>query len=204
MPVAAIVLAAGRSERMGAFKPLLPFGNSTVISSCVSYLRNGGVEQIVVVVGHRSDEIKQHLEGEPVSFALNAHPTNAMSESVVLGVAELASPAAVLIAPADHPAVTPGVVRQLIGEWSNGAKLVIPTWNHRGGHPVLIDFGYRDELVDLDPKLGLKSFFQRHQSEVVRLEVNCSFVARDMDTWDDYVKLHFDSFGVVPGGLANG
>ena len=200
MRVAAIVLAAGRSERMGAFKPLLPFGKSTVIRSCISYLRDGGVDQIVVVVGHRSDEIKQHLEGEPVSFALNVQPTNAMSESVVLGVAALTSPAAVLIAPADHPAVTPGVVQALISEWSNGARLIIPTWNRRGGHPVLIDFGYRDELGDLDPTLGLKDFFQRHQNEVVRLGVNCPFVARDMDTWDDYVKLHFDSFGVEPPG----
>ena len=51
--VAAIILAAGQSKRMGAFKPLLPFGKQSVIKSCIKYLEDGGVESIVVVLGHR-------------------------------------------------------------------------------------------------------------------------------------------------------
>ena len=60
--VAAILLAAGRSERMGAFKPLLPFGRTTVIEACINYLNAGGAETIVVVMGHNAQQIRQHLK----------------------------------------------------------------------------------------------------------------------------------------------
>ncbi|HEX5834800.1 MAG TPA: NTP transferase domain-containing protein, partial [Pyrinomonadaceae bacterium] len=59
--VAAVILAAGRSKRMGAFKPLLPFGAQTVIESCIDYLRKGGIETIIVVVGHRAEELQNRL-----------------------------------------------------------------------------------------------------------------------------------------------
>ena len=58
-PCSAILLAAGRSSRMGAFKPLLPFGNKTVIECCIDALREGGVETIVVVLGHRADDVRK-------------------------------------------------------------------------------------------------------------------------------------------------
>ena len=58
--VAAILLAAGRSRRMGAFKPLLPFGESTVIESCLESLRSTGIEDIIVVVGHRADDVRSN------------------------------------------------------------------------------------------------------------------------------------------------
>ena len=113
--VAAIVLAAGRSERMGAFKPLLPFGDSTVIESCIDNLRGGGVETIVVVVGQdsRAEELKRHLQDAHVSFAINPNPASEMSDSIACGVHQLPKQMkAILITPADHPAVPAEVVAQ--------------------------------------------------------------------------------------------
>ena len=72
--VAAILLAAGRSERMGAFKPLLPFGDKTVIENCIDYLRSGEVEMIVVVLGHRADDVRRQLANTSVRFAVNLDP----------------------------------------------------------------------------------------------------------------------------------
>jgi molybdenum cofactor cytidylyltransferase len=59
--LSAILLAAGRSRRMGAFKPLLPFGARTVIETCIDNLRAAGVTEIVVVVGHRGAEVRARL-----------------------------------------------------------------------------------------------------------------------------------------------
>ena len=56
--ISAILLAAGRSSRMGAFKPLLPFGESTVIESCIINLRSAGIEEIIIVIGHRADDVR--------------------------------------------------------------------------------------------------------------------------------------------------
>jgi CTP:molybdopterin cytidylyltransferase MocA len=90
------------------------------------------------------------------------------------------------------------VVARLITEWENGALLVKPTWNNRGGHPVLIDLSFRDELLSLNPEGGLKAFLSNHQAQLKRVPVNSNFIARDMNTWDDYSALHQEVFGVPP------
>jgi molybdenum cofactor cytidylyltransferase len=199
--VAAIVLAAGRSQRMGAFKPLLPFGPKTVIESCIDNLRDGGVETVVVVLGQdeRADRLRQQLCNSSVAFAVNPDPRSEMSASIACGVRALSEKMkAVVISPADHAAVPSEIVAELLAQWRQGARLVKPTWNERGGHPVLIDLKFRDELLNLDPDGGLKAFFRVHQEQVSRVPVNSNYIARDMDTWDDYAALHLEIFGVPP------
>ena len=199
--VAAIILAAGRSERMGAFKPLLPFGPETVIDTCIRNLRDGGIETVVVVVGQdsRAAALKQHLKNAHVRFALNPNPKSEMSASIACGVRQLPEGTkALIINPVDHAAVPPEVVGTLVREWKRGARLVKPTWNEHGGHPVLVDLEFRDALLGLDPNGGLKAFFNVHQDKVKRVPVNSNYIARDMDTWDDYRALHQEVFGVPP------
>jgi CTP:molybdopterin cytidylyltransferase MocA len=190
----AILLAAGQSSRMGAFKPLLPFGNKTVIECCIDYLREGGVETIVVVLGHRAEEVRKKLTG--VTFAFNPAPNSEMGASIAAGVEQLPATAqATLIALSDHPAVPASVVFKLIQKWKEGARLVIPTWQGRGGHPVLVDLSFRRELLHLGSSGGLKALFQAHSKAVERMAVDSPFVARDMDTWDDYRALHEEATG---------
>jgi len=196
--VAAILLAAGRSTRMGAFKPLLPFGNKTVIECCIDYLRDGGVQEIVVVLGHRADDIRQRVSGT-VKFALNPDPDSAMGASIAAGVRALPETAqATLIALVDHPAVPPAVVSKLLDSWKRGARLIIPTWQGRGGHPVLVDLGFKAELLDLPESGGLRALFDAHRNELARIPVDSPFIARDMDTWDDYTSLHMEVTGRPP------
>ena len=193
--VSAILLAAGQSRRMGAFKPLLPFGNTTVIESCLSYLTEAGIDSIVVVVGHRADDIRQQLSRHPVKFAVNSDPASEMAASIAAGVRKTPDTArAVLITLADYPAVPPYVVASLLNEWSKGHRLVKPTWQSRGGHPVLVDLSFRAELLALESSSGLKGLFDQHKDEVRRIEVDTPFVARDLDTWDDYQRLHSEIF----------
>jgi CTP:molybdopterin cytidylyltransferase MocA len=197
--LAAILLAAGRSRRMGAFKPLLPFGDSTVIKSCLMHLRDAGVEEIIVVLGYRAEDVRAHLADSEASFALNPDPDSAMGVSVARGIEQLRPDArALLIALVDHPAVDSATIKTITNEWQRGAKLVQPEHDGRGGHPVLIDLSYRDELLNLDPAKGLRSFFAAHRREVRRVKVESPFVARDMDTWEDYVSLHQDFIGRPP------
>lgn len=189
--VAALLLAAGRSRRMGAFKPLLPFGDVTVIETCINNLRGADVNEIVVVVGHRANEIQKHLESYELRFALNPDSESEMSESIRRGVERVSEDAkCLLIALVDHPAVSSVTIKTIVSAWQRGARFVQPEHAGRGGHPVLIDFSYRDELLNLDPSAGLRSFFDAHRTEVCRLPVESPYVARDMDTWEDYLALH--------------
>ena len=192
----AILLAAGQSKRMGAFKPLLPFGKKTVIEYCIDYLREGGVETIVVVLGHRADEVRKKLANHDLTFALNPDPNSEMGASIAAGVRALSATAkATLIALCDHPAVPASVVAGLIDAWINGARLVIPTWQNRGGHPVLVDLSLKSELLNLSTSGGLRTLFDKYPSDIQRIEVDSPFIARDMDTWDDYLTLHREATG---------
>ncbi|MGB7921676.1 MAG: nucleotidyltransferase family protein [Pyrinomonadaceae bacterium] len=198
--IAAILLAAGRSRRMGAFKPLLTFGQSTVIESCINNLREGGVERIVVVTGHRGDQLRERLAHLPLSFAVNEDAESEMSVSIARGVERLHDETeALFVALCDQPAVEPWVLRLLIDERAaTGARLVVPEYEGRGGHPVLLDSDFREELMHLDPQRGLRELFDAHREEVRRVPVASAYVARDMDTWEDYVALHEEVLGFRP------
>jgi molybdenum cofactor cytidylyltransferase len=204
--VAAIVLAAGRSRRMVAFKPLLPFGDSTVTESCINNFISAGIEEIVVVIGHRGDQVRAQLEPYPVTFVVNPNPDSEMSASIALGVGRVSEEArAVLVTPVDHPAVPAKIIGLIVDEWRRThAGLVQPEHAGRGGHPVLIDLRYRNELLHPEPGRRLRSLFDQHREEVRRLPVTSPFVARDMDTWEDYRDLHLAVFGRKPEQTAAG
>lgn len=188
---------------MRRFKPLLPFGDGTVVEHTIRYFRDAGVNTIVVVVGYRAEEVQQALKGQEVIYAFNEEPESEMIESIKLGVRALPESAeAMLLTPVDHAAVPPEVVRTLIQHWREGARLIIPTWQERGGHPVLIDTAFRDELSSLEAD-GLRSFFAAHHKETVRLPVSSQYVVRDMDTWDDYRELHEEFFAFPPKEFLN-
>jgi molybdenum cofactor cytidylyltransferase len=195
---------------MGAFKPLLPFGPKTVIETAIDNMRSGGIETVVVVVGvgPQAEELKACLHDSKVILAVNPDPDSEMSSSIACGVRAVPAGAqAVVINPVDHAAVPGEIVALLLNEWQQDAQLVKPSWNKRGGHPVLIDLAFRKQLLELDPQSGLKTFFSQRQDQVRRVEVHSNLIARDMDTWDDYAALHQDVFGVaapefVPGRRA--
>ncbi|MGA9995930.1 MAG: nucleotidyltransferase family protein [Pyrinomonadaceae bacterium] len=198
--VVAILLAAGRSSRMGAFKPLLPFGERTVVESCISNLVRGGIKKIVVVIGHRAGDVRERLARSPVRFALNLDEESEMSVSIRRGVEQVPMDAgALMIALVDQPAVPPEVIKLLIDEWKRKrARVVVPEYEGRGGHPVLIDRSLREELLRLNSQKGLRGLFDAHRKDVLRVPVTSAYVARDMDTWEDYCALYRSVFGLVP------
>ncbi|MDQ3805474.1 MAG: nucleotidyltransferase family protein, partial [Acidobacteriota bacterium] len=201
--IAAIILAAGRSRRMGAFKPLLPFGGVSVAEACVAALRAGGAGEVVVVVGHRGAEVRAalaHVEG--LRFACNEAEGSEMGVSVARGVEAVSEGArAVLVALVDQPAVPSSAVEIVIeARRRTGARLVVPEWEGRGGHPVLVDLAFREELLRVVPRGGLRALFDAHRAEVLRVPAGSPFVARDMNTWEDYAALHREVFGREPEG----
>jgi len=186
---------------MGAFKPLLPFGGTTVVGACVASLRAAGADEVVVVVGHRGEEVRGALAGAArVRFAVNESARSEMGVSVARGFEALpAECAAALIALVDQPAVPPAEMERLIdARRRTGARLVVPEWRGRGGHPVLIDLALREELLRLVPERGLRALFDARRAEVLRVPAGSPYVARDMDTWEDYVALHTEVFGSPP------
>lgn len=191
---------------MGAFKPLLPFGGATVVEACVESLREAGAREVVVVVGHRAEEVRAALaRAERVRFAFNDEAGSEMGVSVARGVEALgAEVGAALVALVDQPAVPAAAIASLIeARRRTGARLVLPEWRGRGGHPVLIDLALREELSRLVPRKGLRALFDAHRAEVLRVPSESPFVARDMDTWEEYAELHREVFGFPPPARAD-
>ena len=186
---------------MGAFKPLLPFGGVSVAEACVAALRAGGAGEVVVVVGHRGAEVRAALaHAGGLGFAVNEVAGSEMGVSVARGVGALSEGAeAVLVALVDQPAVPPSEIARLIeARRRTGARLVVPEWEGRGGHPLLVDLSLREELSGVVAERGLRALFDAHRAEVLRVPAGSPYVARDMDTWEDYVALHTEVFGAPP------
>ncbi len=186
---------------MGAFKPLLPFGaTQTVIETCIRNLLAAGCAEVVVVVGHRAEEVRARVSHLPVRFASNVEAGSEMGASIARGVEALSYEAtAVLIALGDQPAVTSEEIRRIVeAHRLSGARLVVPQWQGRGGHPVLVSLDLRASLLNLDSTGGLRALFAAHAGEVLRVAAESLYVARDMDTWEDYRALHEEVFGVPP------
>ncbi len=189
---------------MGAFKPLLPFGARTVIETCVWNLREAGVAEVLVVVGHRAAELRRQLAPLPfVRYAVNEEAGSEMGVSIARGVEAIGDGArAALVALVDQPAIPPSAIRAILDAYERtGARLVVPEWQGRGGHPVLADLSLREELLTVVPDKGLRALFEAHRAEVLRVPAASPYVARDMDTWDDYVALHTELFGPPPRGV---
>ena len=131
---------------------------------------------------------------------MNDEPESGMGVSVARGVERLPGGAgAVLIGLVDQPAVPPEAVREIVAAHvETGARLIIPTWEGRGGHPVLVDLAFREELLRLVPRRGLRALFEARRAEVLRLPAASPYVARDADTWEDYRALYEEVFGVAP------
>jgi molybdenum cofactor cytidylyltransferase len=191
LDVAGVVLAAGLSRRMGAHKPLLPFGGEPMVARVVDAVRTAGAACVAVVTGHRADAVAVALAGRDVLLVHNPHYRDGeMLSSVQAGVRAVAqSCGAALLALGDQPAIGPATIASLIAAWrGTSAAIVSPVYDGRGGHPVLISSRLFDELLRLDSSESLKTLMRRHVEDTLKLEVDDPGVLTDVDTPADYER----------------
>jgi len=189
--VAGVVLAAGLSRRMGAHKPLLPFGAEPMVARVVDAVRAAGAAYVAVVTGHRCDDVAAALAGRDVLLVHNPHYRDGeMLSSAQAGVRAVARCCdAALLALGDQPAIEPATIASLIAAWRpTSAAIVAPVYDGRGGHPVLISSRLFDELLRLDAAESLKTLMRRHIDQTLKLEVNDPGVLTDVDTPADYER----------------
>jgi molybdenum cofactor cytidylyltransferase len=187
--VSAIVVAAGLSTRMGPLKQLLPYGEHTVIEQIVSVLLMCPLDEVVVVTGHARQAIEDRLAGWPVRPVFNPNfREGEMLSSVQCGLSAFHPQVeAALIVLGDQPQIEAGVVRQIIETYhETGASLVIPSFQMRRGHPMLIDRCYWSEILSLGADRTLREAVNAHAGQVHYVVVATDSVLRDMDTPEEY------------------
>ncbi len=194
--VAGIILAAGRSRRMGRSKALLiaPDGR-TFVARLAETLCEGGVDAPVVVGRADDDLLRAEVEtiGCGVGFVVNADADQGgQLSSVLAGLREADRPGvrALMVVPVDAPMVTADTVATLIAAFSSTAAPIVRA-RHQGwnGHPVIFSRAMFDELRHADPEVGAKAVVRAHQGATLYVDVNDAGVVGDVDTPEDYRKL---------------
>ncbi len=186
--ITGLVLAAGRSERMGTPKQLLPFGNLTLIEQVIRTLTRSRLgKDVVVVLGHRAMDIVKRISGLPVRLAYNPDPEGDMISSIRCGLAFIDPGQAFLIALGDQPLVTTGIVDRLIAEYERRPEgMVLPMHDGKRGHPMILSPAYREEILFEPIQGGLKALRDRHADSVRPVPVDTDAVLIDLDYRSDY------------------
>jgi molybdenum cofactor cytidylyltransferase len=193
--VGAVVLAAGKSERMGRPKMGLPWGDTTVIGQVIATLVGVGLDEVVVVTGGGREEVARALsylpQGWPVTLVFNPDfAAGEMLSSLQRGVTALGEAfEAALIALGDQPQIQIEVVKIILDSYyQSGSNLVIPSYAMRRGHPMLIARSLWAGLLALRPPHTLRELIQAHQDEIVYVNVDTPSILQDLDTPEDYYQ----------------
>jgi len=188
--IGALVLAAGRSRRMGTQKLLLPLQGRPVIAHVVDELLRSRMDRVLVVVGEDEGPIREAIADRPVQFVTNSRAEGEMLSSVRCGLAVLpAQCAAVLVALGDQPGIAAPVVAKLVDAFgADGGGIVVPTYQGKRGHPLLIAMRYRNEILTRYDNVGLRGLLDAHPEDVLGVEVASPDVLEDIDVPADYLR----------------
>ncbi len=187
--VAAIILAAGGSQRMGRPKQLLSIDGQPMVRRVTAAVCDSRLTQVVVVVGAHASLVSKALAGLPVEPVYNEDWAEGMSTSVRVGIRALrADIGAVLVILADQPALTPKLVQLLVERYrATEAPIVAPFYRGQRGNPVLFDRSLFPELLSIQGDRGGRMIITRYDEQMERVECHDPGVVQDVDTLDDYV-----------------
>lgn len=184
----AVLVAAGLSSRMRDFKPLLPFGNSTISLHIVTMLKKMGLDPIVVVTGYRAEELESHLFSTGVRFIKNERfRETQMFDSVKMGILAVKEECErILIMPMDIPAILPDTFQQVL---NIDAPIVRTRYEDRTGHPIVIRCDIAETILDYEGDNGLKGAIAACGVAACDVEVADEGVRKDVDTPEEYQDL---------------
>jgi molybdenum cofactor cytidylyltransferase len=190
--IPAIVLAAGRSSRMGRAKATLPAGDGdTFLTRIVRTFLDAGVDDVIVVVGHDAQAIVESFleSGLPARFVVNREYDRGQLSSLLAGLYAIDRPgvSAVLVTLVDVPLVSAATVRAVVESYRRTrAPIVRPTSGDRHGHPLLIDRSVFGALRSADLSAGAKPIVRAHASASGDIAISDEGAFTDIDTEEDY------------------
>ncbi len=198
--VGGVVLAAGRSTRMGRPKALLPAGDRPFVAACVAALGEGGCDPVLAVVGRAAgEEAAAAARGAGAIVVWNRAEDAEQLDSLRLALdcLDTLEPEAdgALVLPVDHPLVAPATVQVLlVAAAGDPAVVVRPVHDGRPGHPTLFRRSIWARLAEAELAEGARSVIEAPETEVRDVVVEDDGVATDIDTPEEYRR----TFGRTP------
>jgi molybdenum cofactor cytidylyltransferase len=186
----AIILAAGESKRMGSPKMLMQFKGRTIIENVIENVTNSKVDKTMVVLGGSGEEIMKILGEAPVQTCFNSNYKQGMLSSVKCGLQHLpAIKGAVVIFLGDQPMIGSAIINIVIEAYrKEGKGIVMPVFDNKRGHPLLIDLKYRNEILNIKTEEGLHSLARKFTDDVLEVKVDTAVILKDIDTKEDYIN----------------
>lgn len=193
--IPAIVLAAGKSSRMGRAKATLPLeGGETFLTRIVRTFGAAGVDDVVIVVGHDANAIVDEFSRSALTarFVENPEYERGQLSSLLVGLRAIDRPgvSAALVTLVDVPLVSADTVRAVVDRYRRTrAPIVRPVRGDEHGHPVLIARSLFDAIRGADPHGGAKGIVRAHASPAGDVEVVDDGAFADVDTPEEYERI---------------
>jgi molybdenum cofactor cytidylyltransferase len=192
--VGAIILAAGKSTRMGEPKQLLRLSESTVLGETIENIRRTGLDEIILVLGSFAETIQGQFPAsafEGLTVVVNQFYNHGMASSLQKGLSALHPQIdAALIVLADQPFIRPETFGQIVDQYRlSNAQIVIPTYKGSRGNPVLLDRSVFPEIMALSGDIGCRAIFESYPNGIVKVEVDDVGILLDIDNKADYERL---------------
>ncbi len=187
--IEAIVLAAGKGERMGTVKPLVAIDGEPALARVVEALKGAGVKRIIVVLGYAQEQVRAGVKLEECVVAVNDDYETGMASSLKLGVGLLSERAdGFLITHADMPYVEEATIRAVLARARTGARIAAPSYQGVRGFPVYLDAAYKSELIaTLIGEVGARDFIAANARELTLIEVADPGAVTDIDRPQDVI-----------------
>lgn len=191
MNIAALVLAAGRSTRMGSHKLLEVLGDRPLVRHVVDAALQSYARPVFVVAGHNEDAIRATLSSSDVCLVINPNFAEGLSSSLKVGVRALPSSIdAVIVLLGDMPLITHSLINQMIDVFnvSPHASALVPTYQGEWGNPVLLSRKLFPEIEKLSGDVGARKILHAHRADVIEVSVTSDDVLVDLDTPEALAK----------------
>ncbi|MBM3515637.1 MAG: 4-diphosphocytidyl-2C-methyl-D-erythritol kinase, partial [Alphaproteobacteria bacterium] len=190
--MAAIVLAAGQSRRMGSFnKLLMPIEGVALIRRTVETVIGAGVGSVIVVTGYQADELRAQLAGLDVKFVHNPRFDDGLSASLKSGLEAVpADCTAAIMCLGDMPAVTSAHIATLARGFdpASGRAIGVPVHHGKRGNPVLWARRFFDEMKSVTGDVGARHLIAANESLVYEVEFDDTAVLTDLDTLQQWAE----------------
>jgi len=184
--VTAVILAAGRSTRMGGPNKLLAeLGGKALVRTVTEQALASKASSVVVVTGHQAEQVEKALAGLHVKFVRNPDFAEGLASSVKAGVAAVPADAdGAVICLGDMPLISSGLIDRLIGTFApdRGNLIAVPVSDGRRGNPVLWSRRFFNELMTLDGDIGARHLIAKHSEAVAEVPVEGHGAFLDIDT----------------------
>jgi molybdenum cofactor cytidylyltransferase len=167
--LAAVILAAGESRRMGSPKALVPFRGVSFVQHLLNATRHSRIGVTRVVLGSGAEDIRAKLGADPAIIVVNPDWEDGQLCSIQVAIRSLpAATEGMILCPVDHPLISANLVAQLIKQFDSTGKLIaLPTFRGRRGHPVIFRAPLYADLLAASADVGARQVVWTHADQIV-------------------------------------